>query len=274
MKHSPAFGIVQGRLTRSPAHKLQWFPQLEWKREFEIASKLGLDYIELIVERRHNPKNPIWSQAGIEQITQLTKHHKLTIHSLCNDYVIDHCIVARSQVFHQTTKLISIGKSFGVKKLVLPLFEESELTKSNYREYKNLLIELGDACLENDMILCLETILDGRQLLEIMIDLHHKGIFCVFDTGNRIAHNHDIYRDLLLLRNYIRHVHIKDKNDDDENVLLGTGKVNFGRVFKSLSEIGYSGPYTFETTRGNNPVETAKYNLLFCKFFINDTIEN
>ena len=110
--------------------------------------------------------------------------------------------------------------------------------------------------------------------MEIINDLNHSNIHCVFDTGNRISFGHDIYSDIILLGDRIKHIHIKDKNEKDENVLLGTGKVNFQRVFQSLYEINYKGPYTFETTRGNNPVETAKYNLSLANFFINDTSAN
>ena len=53
-------GICQGRLTLPPNNELQWFPQEKWEKEFEIAKSIGLNYIELLAEREHNPKNPIW----------------------------------------------------------------------------------------------------------------------------------------------------------------------------------------------------------------------
>ena len=33
------------------------------------------------------------------------------------------------------------------------------------------------------------------------------------------------------------------------------------------STTDYSGPFTFETTRGSNPIETAKYNISLVRFF-------
>ena len=274
MSKIPVFGIVQGRLIQPPSCQLQWFPQDEWEREFEIASQLGFNYIELIAERQHNTANPIWNDNGIEKIKRLAKNSNLCLHAFCNDYVIDHCIIKNRKVVNQTLKLISMGNILGLEKLIIPLFEDSELTISNYTDYRGALIEIGDAARESDMSICLETILNGEQLLEVLDDLNHPNIYCVFDTGNRIAFGHDIYSDIILLGNYIKHVHIKDKNGNDENVLLGTGKVNFYKVFQSLSEIDYGGPYTFETTRGRNPVKTAKYNLSLAKFFISDTSGN
>ena len=268
------FGIVQGRLSTPPNNQLQWFPQECWEQEFEIASKLGFNYIELIAERQHNLTNPIWEIDGIEKIIELSIKNNLSLHAFCNDYVIDNCLINNSTVLKQTFNLIQMGKQLGLEKLIIPLFENSEMTIDNFNEYKSVLRELGDAAKESNMILCLETILDGNQLKGVMEDLDHPDIFCVFDTGNRIAYGHDIYSDIIILDDYIKHVHIKDKNERDENVLLGTGNVNFHKVFQSLSEINYDGPYTFETTRGNFPLETAKYNLLLTKYFINDISGN
>ena len=61
------FGIVQGRLSQSPKGAIQYFPK-KWEDEFQIASTLGLDNIELIADREHNIVNPIWSKEGIEKL--------------------------------------------------------------------------------------------------------------------------------------------------------------------------------------------------------------
>jgi len=268
---SNAYGIVQGRLIKPPGNELQWFPQKEWEKEFELASQVRLNYIELIAERQHNPHNPLWDDYGIEKIKKLADQNKLYLHSFCNDFIIDHCLIESTKVIDQTLKLILKGKKLGLEKLILPLFEKSKMSRNNYKDYRGALTEVGDAALENNISICLETVLNGKQLLEIMKDLNHSNIYCVFDTGNRIAFGHNIYSDIILLGDYIKHIHIKDKNEKDENVLLGTGKVNFQMVFRSLAEINYDGPYTFETYRGRDPIETARYNLLFTKFFENET---
>ena len=270
-KLSNAYGIVQGRLIKSPMNQLQWFHQNKWEKEFELASKIGFSYIEFIAERQHNAENPIWNDSGIEKIKKLAKENKLHLYAFCNDFIIDHCLIESTKVIDQTLKLISRGKILGLEKLVLPLFEKSEMSFDNYKSYKHALIELGDAALENNMSICLETILNGEQLLETMNDLNHSNIHCVFDTGNRIAFGHDIYSDIILLGDYIKHIHIKDKNEKDENVLLGTGKVNFQMVFQCLDEINYNNTYTFETFRGSHPLKTAQYNLALAKFFENET---
>lgn len=87
MNNSVRFGMVQGRLIQSPPDELQWFPQEFWESEFFLAPALGIDYIELIAERVHNPENPLWTDDGISQIKNLVKRNGLSLHAFCNDYV-------------------------------------------------------------------------------------------------------------------------------------------------------------------------------------------
>lgn len=268
------FGIVQGRLIQSPEGCLQWFPQEYWESEFFLASILGYHYIELIAEREHNENNPLWTDKGIEKIKNLCDKNRLSLHAFCNDYIIDHSVEDGADSFDQTIKFILRGKLLGIQKLILPMFEQSEITENNFDKYKHVLKELGDVAQKSNMFICLETILNGINLRDFLQYLNHSNIGCVFDTGNRIAYGHDIYSDIKLLGKYIHHIHIKDKNDNNENVLLGTGRVNFYKIFESLSAIEFGGPYTFETTRGKDPVKTAKYNLQFVNFFMQEVSKN
>ena len=268
------FGIVQGRLVQSPKGSLQWFPQEFWESEFFIASALGYKYIELIAERQYNAKNPLWSDEGIEVLKDLTDRNGLSLYSFCDDHIIDHSMIKDHGVVDQTKRLLQRGGMLGIEKLVLPLFEESELNGLNLQEHMGPIREIADAAAENSITVCLETILNGPDLLSFLEQLDHANVKCVFDTGNRIAFGHDIYADIRLLGNQIAHVHIKDKNERNENVLLGTGKVNFKKAFESLSAVDYPGPYTFETCRGKNPLKTAEYNKFIIKFFIKEVSKN
>ena len=75
---------------------------------------------------------------------------------------------------------------------------------------------------------------------------------------------------MLSLKKEIKHIHIKDKNKNLENVILGNGKVNFLKFFKLLKKIKYKGNLTVECTRGNNHLKTAKKNIVF----INNYLKN
>ena len=266
-KGSLRFGMVQGRLIQSPPGQLQWFPQDCWQAEFDLAAALGIDYIELIAERNHNPKNPVWSDDGVEQIIELAKRNGLSSHALCNDYIINHSLLRSDEVLIQNLCLIERCALLGCEKYILPLFEQSELTINNIDEYVVPLRAIADKAAEFGIRVCLETVLNAAQLIHLLDRVNHPSIGVVYDTGNRVAFGHNLPGDIRLLGSRISHVHIKDKNATNNNVILGTGLVNFLQVFEALADIGYDGTYTFETHRGKNPLSTAAYNVGFIKFF-------
>lgn len=261
------FGMVQGRLVRSPPGQLQWFPQKDWESEFFIAQAIGIDYIELIAERKHNPLNPIWSEKGIARIKELAIVNGLTLHAFCNDFIVDNSLITGLETLQQNLQLIACGAKLGCEKYILPLFEQSELTPENFQEYLKPLRTIADCAAEFGITVCLETNLNGSELKCVLAEVNHSAIGVVYDTGNRVAFGHDLPRDIRLLGDEIQHVHIKDKNNANENVVLGTGLVNFSHVFDALADINYQGPFTFETNRGHNPSRTAAFNIQLVKYF-------
>jgi sugar phosphate isomerase/epimerase len=267
------FGIVQGRLIQPPTGQLQWFPQDDWQSEFFISAACGIDYIELIAERDHNPSNPLWTDEGVARIKELVKRNNLSLHALCNDYIIDHALPGSSKVLEQNFQLLEWGRLLGCEKYVLPLFEHSELTAENTAAYIGPLRAIADRAAACGMLVCIETALDGKQLLTLMDRIDHPAVAVVYDTGNRVAFGHDLPADIRLLGAHVRHVHIKDKNAENHNVLLGTGLVNFQAVFEALVDIGYEGPYTFETQRGRDPARTARYNMDVVEFFYREALD-
>lgn len=267
MKKSIRFGMVQGRLIQSPPNCLQWFPQERWKDEFKIASDIGINYIELIAEVQHNKENPIWSDKGIDEINRLVKENDLTLHALCNDYIVEHSLIDGNDVIQQNLDLIEQAGKLNVEKYVLPFFESSELTVDNMVKYIEPIRKIGKAAVDAGMTTCLETILTGKELIKLLDSVERPYIKAVYDTGNRVAFGHDLAADIRLLNEKIAHVHIKDKDKENRNVLLGTGLVNFADVFFALKDIKYDGPFTFETTRGSNPLNTAKHNMQLVEFF-------
>ena len=272
MNNITRFGMVQGRLTQSPPGCLQWFPQSSWQKEFSVASKIGVNYIELIAEVQHNAKNPIWTNDGIEKIKQLVKADNLTLHALCNDYIVENSFLDEGTI-QQNIELLEQGRKLGVEKYIMPFFESSELTTENMQEYIEPLKRIAKVADDAGIMVCLEAILTGSELLKLLGLIEMPNVKAVYDTGNRVAFGHDLAGDIRLLGDSIAHVHIKDKDSDNANVLLGTGLVNFESVFFALKDIDYSGPYTFETTRGSNPINTAKYNMNLVNFF-KDNAEN
>lgn len=265
------FGIVQGRLSRSPKNKLQWFPQKVWKLEFKIAKKINIKFIELLTERKFNPKNPIWSMKGRKELIKIAKTNKIKLYSICADYIIDHSLYSdkKKKSYKHLINLFQAAHSLKLKVVVLPLLEKSNITKNNFLKYVEIINSLAVAAQKVNLTLCLETVLEAKYLKKFLNKINKSNVKCVFDTGNRIVFKSDLSKEIKVLGKHIFHIHIKDKNKYGENVILGEGMVNFFEVFKSLNDIKYDGPLVFETTRGNNPIITATYNKLICGSLIN-----
>jgi len=272
--HDISLGIVQGRLMQSPKGLLQWFPQDNWETEFFLAACLGINYIELIAERQHNSFNPLWTDIGIAKIKELVEVNRLSTYSLCNDYIVDHNLAGDPKVLDQNFNLIERAALIGCDKFILPLFERSELTLSNVSDYIFQLRKIADKALEVGVSLCLETTLNSTDLIKTLDCINRPEIGVVFDTGNQVAFGHDLAAEIRQLDGRICHVHIKDKNIINENVILGTGIVNFLNIFNALAAINYQGSYTLETCRGKNPISTAKFNIEFVKFFYLEAFRN
>ena len=271
---APRFGMVQGRLIQSPPGHLQWFPQDYWEGEFYIAPAVGIDFIELIAETHHNPNNPIWSESGVARIKELVARNGLTLPTLCNDYIVAHALVGDPTVLEQNFALLERGRLLGCDRYILPFFEASEINTANQGDFVAPLRAIADHAAERGILVLLETILTGAELVDFLDLLDHPNVAVVYDSGNRVAFGHDLAADIRLLGPRIRHFHVKDKNASNQNVLLGTGLVNFRTVFQALRDIGYQGLYTFETFRGHDPLRTARHNLALINFFMAEAADD
>ena len=249
-------GILQGRLTPPWNGKLQCFPRDGWDKEFPAARDAGFEAIELIVETEHNPDNPVWNPGGRARLEELSSEFGVQADTLCADCFMT-TTFAREPV--ESVKLLTRLAGFGFRRIVLPFFEKAELRGP--AELESVLERLAALPVAAD--LCLETTLPAAELLPV-VDRFDLSV--CYDLGNTTALGHDVPRDIRLLGSRISHVHVKDKRKSDGlNVLLGTGDTDFDGAFAALRDIGYSGDYTCETHRGDDPLETAKRHARFVR---------
>lgn len=264
---SVLFGTTQGRLVPSITGHLQCFPQRDWRRELSCIHQAGLDYVEWLVERQHNPDNPIWSDEGLAAIAGAMAEAKLRPYSAINDYLLDVPITSEDAL-DQHLRLVDRASRLELEMLVLPLLEASEPAAPRDAALVEAIQRAADAGAKHGIRTCLETVMPAPQLLELLDAVGRDSVRACFDTGNRAASGLDIYGDMRMLGDAIVHMHVKDKMRDGTNVLLGTGLVNFHEVAKALAEIGYAGTYTFETTRGVDPLVTATWHRQTLEFFL------
>jgi sugar phosphate isomerase/epimerase len=263
------FGTVQGRLVSTKHNQLQVFPGNQWEAEFAISQKMGLDFIEFFVERDFNEGNPLWSSEGIKRMRDLATASKQDIYSSCIDLIINHSATSGKSGFVEQKIDVFISQSalLGCKLLVFPFLEKSSIDESNFSATVELLRYVAERSAALGMEVAIESMLDSRFLLQLVAETDRQNLGVVFDTGNRVGLSKDLGEELADLMPWVKHVHIKDKDADGNNVRLGSGLVNFLDVFLILRKSGYSGALVFETTRGNSPIRTMKHNIAFCEYF-------
>lgn len=259
------FGISQGRLVKSENGSLQCFPQSYWMDEFHYAKQLGFDYIELLAESKININNPIWSSQGIQSINKLIDSNNLRLYSICDNYLLKH-LIGQKDTFDYLYHLCKQAQKLNLKVIVLPLQEMSNLTISNCDLYISFFKDLIKKIEYPKLILSFEITSNLSLLKYFFQSLNSTQCKFTYDSGNFSFKNiHFSIEDFIFLSQYLNHVHLKDKNDQGQNVLLGTGNVNFKSLLFTLKQINYEGSLTFETSRLDIPLNTAKNNLEFIK---------
>ena len=256
-------GIIQGRLTKAPKNRLQYFPG-DWQKEFFLANQCGYEYIEFFSERKFNDNNPIWSNKNIQTYKKLAKINGLKIYSFVDDYIISNSVYQEKNVKY-INKLIKNLKKLGIKKLILPMYGKSNINEKNFSKFIKPLQKICNLSYKNKIQVLLEGNFRAKLYFNLKKKIKCNNLYLVFDTGNRINLKRNMYYDMQLFKKHIKHIHIKDKNDLKKNVRLRDGNVDFNLLFKTLKKIRYKGNFTVESTRGDNPILTAKKNLNFIK---------
>ena len=278
MKLSERFGICQGRLTSPPNNELQWFPGEKWPNEFYSGSELGYSFIELLAERAHNKNNPLWKKSEREKIIKVSQEANISIYSACLDYIIDHSFFSENnldiEIINYSKSFINSCEHIGIKLVVLPFLEESSLTNDNANLVIKYLEIIGEYANKKGIEIALESIARPEIIIEVLENIQGLKIGVVFDTGNRVLISDNLSDEIKKLSKFINHVHLKDRDLNNKNVIIGTGIVDFVAVFQALKNINYNGKYSFESNRGNNVINTAKHNLDYIKFIFVEVFDS
>jgi sugar phosphate isomerase/epimerase len=257
------FGIMQGRLSSTKKNILQFLPR-NWEIEFDKAKKAKLDYIELFTTKL-NDKSPIWNknQSLLKKKIYETNLKKII---LCDNFVFKKSLlsVEYSFFFNSLVRQLSNYKD---STLVVPI-ENVFFKKGNYNKLLNKILYFIKISKAKEVMLSFEVQTSYENVLKLKKDLKNKYFQITFDVGNIFIidnNNKSLMTYLNKTKNFINHIHIKDRDKEGSNVVLGTGIIDFKKFFKTIKKIGYNQTFTFETNRGKNFFLTAKKNLSFVK---------
>jgi sugar phosphate isomerase/epimerase len=245
-------GVMQGRLSPRPAGKLQGFPWQSYREEFAKAARLGLHSIEWIFEASRFAENPLWTEAGREEIRELTATSGVRVQSVCADYFMVHRLAGESSLSLSQNRdvlaeLIVAASAVGADRILIPLLETSAVDSLELK--REVVVSLRSAvelAERYGVTLGLEMEIPGSEYAKLVQSVGSPRVRAYYDTGNSTAQGLDIAQDIIPILPVLHAVHIKDRVRGGGSKLLGTGDTNFQGFFPTLLRAGFRGDFVLQ----------------------------
>jgi L-ribulose-5-phosphate 3-epimerase len=262
-------GVMQGRLSPRPPGKLQEFPWQSYREEFGRAARLGLHSIEWIFEAPRFEDNPLWTEAGREEIRELIEQSGVRVQSVCADYFMVHRLAGESSLAlarnrDVLSELIVAANAVGADRILIPLLESSAVdTLELKREVVVSLRSVVDVAERYGVTLGLEMEIPGPEYLKVVESVNSQRVRAYYDTGNSTAQGADIAQDIVPLLPVLHAVHIKDRVTGGGSRPLGTGDTNFQAFFPALLRAGFRGDFVLQHYFEDQPELETERSLSF-----------
>jgi len=264
-------GFMQGRLVESINNQIQCFPKFSWMQELEIAEKVGFELMEWI---KDDYDNPLLTDKHI--MSHLCKEHKITINSICADFFMTHKLFSESESeldknLNILQNLITNAHELGIQIIEIPLVDISSI-KNSPSDKAQFCFNLQKAipiAEKNNVILNLETDLPANDFRALLLGFSSDIVKANYDVGNSTSLNYNVNNELIVLRDLITNIHIKDRLVGGVSVPLGTGNVDFESFFSTLSQIHYAGDFIIQGARGNESLISPTETCVKYKDFVN-----
>ena len=264
-------GVIQGRLLPKYRGRYQAHPIGYWEDEFEIAASLGLDLIEFILDYNDYEDNPLMSVSGCKEIKEISNQSGVHVKTVCADYFMEAPL--HSDDLHVATlsaavlrELILNSQTIGITDIIIPLVDQSSLAtlESRDRFISALTPFLSDLEAQN-INLNLETDLGPSEFKQLLAQIDSKRVTVNYDTGNSAGLGYDPDQEFAAYGPQITDIHIKDRVKGGPSVCLGQGSADFAKIFKSVHDFGYNGPFIMQAFRDDEGLEIFKTQLTWLR---------
>lgn len=248
-------GFMQGRLSPLVNGRIQAFPWQSWQDEFRIAEQGGFRLMEWTLDQDDLYNNPLLTQAGQEEIRDLSARRGIDIPSLTGDCFMQAPFWKANPQEGMALKddfcaIVEACSIVGIGIVVLPLVDNGRLAT---REQEDALIEFLEGKAKFLATKGIRAVFESDfapQELARFIDRLDPEVFGInYDIGNSAALGFDAQAEFAAYGPRILNVHVKDRVLGGTTVPLGTGSADFETVFSGLARIGYRGNVILQTAR-------------------------
>ena len=251
-------GFMQGRLSALRDGRIQSFPWDHWQEEFHVAFQRGFPLMEWTLDQERLYENPLLTETGRTQISNLSQKYGVEIHSLTGDCFMQAPFWKASGKLRVSLEndFVHIVKACAALKifiLVIPLVDHGCLET---REQENILVSFLKSqtqwLREQKVCIAFESDFDPDNLARF-IESFDSDVFGInYDIGNSASFGYNPNKEMAAYGGRIVNVHIKDRVLGGTTVALGYGNADFERIFSLLKIHGYKGNYILQTARADN----------------------
>jgi L-ribulose-5-phosphate 3-epimerase len=265
-KNTPRIGIYEKALPN----------QLLWQEKLQIAKNLGFDFIEMSVDESDERRARLdWSDDEIYSLRHQCEKIGIPLHSMC---LSAHRKYPFGSANHDTRneaksimdKAITLAYKLGIRVIQLAgydvYYEPADL-QTHQRFIKGMQWAVKQA--ERAGVMLAVEIMDTQYLnslskFEILKKEINSPYFMAYpDVGNITGWNYDTCTELMLSRDHIVQIHLKDTYKVKSNYLgqfrdlvIGEGEVDFTAIFKTLRAMNYVAPLVIEMWANDDNWET------------------
>tara|TARA_A100001011_G_scaffold400064_1_gene512080 strand:+ start:2920 stop:3753 length:834 start_codon:yes stop_codon:yes gene_type:complete len=270
-------GFMQGRLSPTKNNKIQFFPEKNWKKEFFLANKIGLKYMEWTLDYKNLYKNPIFTNEGIREIKNLSKKYNIKIKSLTGDCFMQKPFwkfSSSKKYIDDLKKIIKACRNLKIKYIIFPLVDNSSI--KNKTEENKIILEfkkLNNILTTNNVRILFESNYNPKNLKTFIEKFDLKNFGINYDSGNSASLNYDVDVEFNHYGKYIKNIHLKDRILNGKTIRLGKGNANFQKIFKNIKRIRYNNLLILQTARSltkNKDIEELKINIKYVKKYLNE----
>lgn len=267
-------GVIQGRLLPKYQGRYQAHPLGYWQKEFEIASEIGLDCIEFILDYNDASDNPLLKEGGVEEILKINNNTGVSVNTICADYFMEAPLHSKDKsVAEESLKillqLLNVSSLIGVTDIVIPCVDQSSLDGAEAVKRFVMQINKVIPLIEKAGVnLSLETDLAPKPFLQLLNKIESTRITVNYDIGNSASLGYDPIEELDTYGSRITDIHIKDRLRGGGPITLGEGNADFELFFTKLKEFNYQGPFIMQAYRDEEGVGIFKKQLAWISPYI------
>ncbi|MFQ1055644.1 xylulose 5-phosphate 3-epimerase [Gilliamella apicola] len=261
-RQTPCMGIYEKALPNT----------LSWQQKMLEAKSLGFDFIELSIDESDERQARLdWSDEEIYSLRHLCEENGVFFHSIClsahRKYPFGSAdATIREHAKSIMCKAITLAYKLGVRVIQLAGYDVY-YEPANLQTHQRFIAGMQWCAKQAEkagVMLAVEIMdtnyLNSLSKFEILKAEINSPYFMAYpDVGNISGWNYDVSTELLLSRNHIVQIHLKDTYKVKPNyagqfrdLVIGEGEVDFSAVFRTLKSIDYCAPLVIEMWAKDN----------------------